>query len=158
MPTAEVRKPGPAGSHAKAKSPARAALPRLALDDAEASSATDCRTDAAPGEGANPFGTPGYLRRLSDKILAAFNHAYAAGEAEIAYRLHDALVAAEQQARLQHPERRFGTALAQAGLWVAYVDARNRYLDLAQDAATDSRVLTEAETQMTLCHRRWSEA
>lgn len=123
--------------------------------------ATDCRDaadaqkngDAAP----NPFGVPNHLRRLSDKILAAFNHAYAAGEEEIARRLHSALVAAERQASVQNPERRIGTALLQAELWVGYIEARNKYLCLAQDSAADQRLLATAEREMRAAHRQWSE-
>jgi len=135
--------------------PAPASLP---LGHGGTEDATDCRTGQGAGDDANPFGLPGYLRRLSDKILAAFNHAYAAGEEEIAFRLHDALVAAEQQARLQYPERRVGRALKQAGLWIGYVDARNRYLGLTQGVAAERANVEAAEAAMTEAYRAWSVA
>ena len=36
-------------------------------------------------------GLPRYIRRLTDKVLSAFNHAYAVGELEAAERLRDTL-------------------------------------------------------------------
>jgi hypothetical protein len=135
--------------------PAPAGLP---LEPRGTGDATDCRSDRDAGDDANPFGLPGYLRRLSDKILAAFNHAYAAGEEEIAFRLHDALAAAEQQARLQYPERRAGRALNQAGLWIDYVDARNRYLGLTQGVPAERANVEAAEAAMTEAYRVWSVA
>lgn len=158
MPNIQTRKRSPFSSRVETPIQTRPTLPKLPFGDAEAAGATDCRRLAGSADGANPFGIPGYLRRLSDKILAAFNHAYAAGEEEIAYRLHDALVAAEQQARLQHPERRIGTALQQAGLWVAYVDARNLYLGVAQDRAADRTMVEAAEARMAQSYRNWSAA
>jgi len=144
---------------ASIRSPRSAPAPTgLALDYREAGDATDCRSGREAGDDANPFGVPGYLRRLSDKILAAFNHAYASGEEEIAFRLRDALVAAEQQARLQFPERRAGRALKQAGLWIDYIDARNRYLGLTQDAPAEQADLEAAEAAMTEAYRVWSVA
>lgn len=158
MPNVQIRTQSPASSPAETPIQGRPTLPNLPFEDTEAAGATDCRRLAGSADGANPFGIPGYLRRLSDKILSAFNHAYAAGEEEIAYRLHDALVAAEQQARLQHPERRIGTALQQAGLWVAYVDACNLYLSITQDSAADRTMVETAEGRVAQSYRNWSTA
>ena len=47
---------------------------------------TGRRTPMIPADH-DAFGTPDHLRRLSDKILAAFNHAYATGEVELARQL-----------------------------------------------------------------------
>lgn len=151
----QMRQRNAASVRPSRSAPAPASLPseHRGLGDA-----TDCRSDRDAGDGANPFGLPGYLRRLSDKILAAFNHAYAAGEEEIAFRLRDALVAAEQQARLQYPERRAGRALKQAGLWIDYVDARNCYLGLTRGAPAKRATVEAAEAAMTEAYRVWSVA
>src|SRR5690606_5061814 len=85
---------------------------------------------AAPGTEFSKLGLPEFDRRLTDKILAAFNHAYAVGEVEVARRLHTVLALAEGHERgrvlaASGMERRGNGALAQADLWVAYVEARN---------------------------------
>lgn len=161
MPTVEIRKTSPNTGLTDPADSAGPAKVSAATVAALAEAATDCRDPIAgrkEGEtAANPFGVPNHLRRLSDKILAAFNHAYAAGEEEIARRLHSALVAAERQAASLNPERRIGTALLQAELWVGYIETRNRYLGMAQDSATDPRTLATAEREMRAAYRQWSE-
>jgi len=161
MPTVEIQKTSPQPAAAKRGDSAVFAEDGAATNAPEGIAATDCRDPLGDGKAggatANPFGVPSHLRRLSDKILAAFNHAYAAGEEEIARRLHSALVAAERQAASQNPERRAGTALLQAELWIGYIETRNRYLGLAQDGATEPRLLATAEREMRAAHRRWSE-
>jgi hypothetical protein len=161
MPTVEIHKASPKPGLTMPADSGRATDVSPATVAALAEVATDCR-DPGPerreGEtAANPFGVPNHLRRLSDKILAAFNHAYAAGEEEIARRLHGALVAAERQASAQNPERRIGTTLLQAELWVGYIEARNRYLGMAQDSATEPRMLSTVEREMRAAYRQWSE-
>ena len=161
MPTVESRKTSPVAGQGGTGDSAGIGETAAIRNAASDLSAADCRdpfgapksSDASP----NPFGVPNHLRRLSDKILAAFNHAYAAGEEEIARRLHSALVAAERQASAQNPERRIGTALLQAELWVGYIEARNKYLCLAQDSDADQRLLATAEREMRAAHRQWSE-
>jgi hypothetical protein len=161
MPTVESQKASPTAGPAKAEDSEKFGEAAAALGALARVAATDCRDPLGERKTvdavANPFGVPNHLRRLSDKILAAFNHAYAAGEEEIARRLHTALVAAERQASSQNPERRVGTALLQAELWVGYIEARNRYLGLAQDSAADPRLLATAEREMRAAHRQWSE-
>lgn len=161
MPTVEIRKTSPDTGSTKPVDSMGPAKVSAATVAALAEVATDCRDplgERKDGETtANPFGVPNHLRRLSDKILAAFNHAYAAGEEEIARRLHSALVAAERQASAQNPERRTGAALLQAELWVGYIEARNRYLGMAQDSASDPRTLSTAEREMRAAYRQWSE-
>lgn len=161
MPTVEIHKASPSTGLNNPAESARRVSVSPATVAALAEAATDCR-DPLGGRNdgetpANPFGLPNHLRRLSDKILAAFNHAYAAGEEEIARRLHSALVAAERQAASQNPERRIGTSLLQAELWVGYIETRNRYLGMAQDSATDPRTLATAEREMRAAYKQWSE-
>ncbi len=102
------------------------------------------------------LGVPGHSRRLSDKILAAFNHAYAVGKFDIARRLKAALAAVEDKAEPDRPDRRAGDALQQAELWVAFVEARTRYRRAqAEGAGNDADALAAAQL-MTEAFKRWS--
>ncbi len=105
---------------------------------------------------ANP--APKYDRRLSDKILAAFAHAYEVGESGVAARLHRALEEAEQIAAAAHPQRRSGTALDQASLLVEFVDARNAYKSAAQRNPSDAEELDRTSREMLEAYRRWSDS
>src|SRR3546814_12331477 len=82
--------------------------------------------------GFSPHGVPGFDRRLTDKILAAFNHAYAAGGTDVASQLHAALaLAAERERRLHRSassaERRGADAVAPAGPRGVYTEERHSY-------------------------------
>jgi hypothetical protein len=77
-------------------------------------------------------GVPRYNRRLTDKILAAFNHAYAMGEMDLARNLWECLVAAEKLGQINHGRRRPNQALDLAAEWVAFVDARDRYREVSR--------------------------
>jgi hypothetical protein len=88
-------------------------------------------------------GVPRYNRRLTDKVLAAFNHAYAMGEMDLARTLWECLAAAEKLGQQQHQRRRPNQALDLAAEWVAFVDARDRYREVsrapqAADSASDA--------------------
>lgn len=102
-------------------------------------------------------GTPDVAtRRLSDKILAAFNHAYAVGEFEVANMLRAALIAGEAKAGAPPDQRHGHDPLYQADLWVAFVEARNDYRGLC-DAADDNA--TNVETALAAlkdAYRHWS--
>ncbi len=107
------------------------------------------------GEGFIDAGLPRYSRRLTDKILAAFNHAYSMGELDIARSLWECLVAAEKIGVQQYPRRRPNQALDLAGEWVAFVDARDRYRDLNRADAVDPADAAEALSTMREAHRAW---
>lgn len=80
------------------------------------------------GAMASSTGVPRYNRRLGDKVLTAFNHAYATGAIEIAGRLREILAHIETERAVEHGERRYSsTTLGQADLWIAFVEARNDY-------------------------------
>jgi hypothetical protein len=79
-------------------------------------------------------GLPHYTRRLTDKILAAFNHAYALGHVDIARSLWECLAAAESLTA-GNAHRRPNQALDLAADWVAFVDARERYREAAVPSA-----------------------
>jgi hypothetical protein len=100
-------------------------------------------------------GMPRYNRRLTDKILAAFNHAYAMGEMDLARSLWECLVAAEKLGQ-QHQRRRPNQALDLAAEWVAFVDARDRYRDVSRTHAPDPAAASEAFRSMRDAYQSWS--
>ena len=84
--------------------------------------------------------------RLNEKILEAFNHAYAIGATEIAARL---------RALLEGPEP--GTdLLSRAQRWTAFVEARDAYRKLLGDPAGDSDAADRALAAMKETYRLWS--
>jgi hypothetical protein len=95
------------------------------------------REEAKPGETlaewgdgalASATGAPRYNRRLGDKVLAAFNHAYATGAIELAAQLREILARIEADRGEDHGERRYSsTTLGQADLWMSFVEARNDF-------------------------------
>ena len=118
-------------------------------------------TAAAAGIDFGDVGLPAFDRRLTDKILAAFNHAYAIGDLEVARRLHAVLALAEQheRRRIQHAtgrERRGGGAVDQADLWVAYVEARNSYQAVLATVGPQGAEAEAAFEAMKRAYRRWS--
>ncbi len=107
-----------------------------------------------PIEGADPtpadLGDASYGRRLSDKVLAAFNHAYAQGRAEVA----DLLLQSLNQCRQIEGEARTGAALEKARLWMLFVQARDRYAELRKKGGAGA---AEAARLMTEAYRRWAD-
>ena len=95
-------------------------------------------------------------RRLSDKILAAFSHAYAVGEAEVAMKLKDALAASEAKHTPPADKRKSYDPLGQAEMWVAFIEARNSYKTLAERPGADPDRLATALDEMKEAYRRWS--
>lgn len=106
------------------------------------------------------IGPPKYDRRLSDKILAAFNHAYAEGAADVAAVLRQALEEAERAYHLgaDSHRRRSGSAIEQADRWVAFVDARNAYRRISEGAAPDAENVEDAREDMVAAYMHWSQA
>lgn len=99
-------------------------------------------------------GVPRYNRRLTDKVLAAFNHAYAMGEMDLARNLWDCLVAAEKLGQQQHHRRRPNQALDLAAEWVAFVDARDRYRE-ASRTPRPSDTASDAFRSMRDAYQSW---
>jgi hypothetical protein len=102
------------------------------------------------------IGTPKHDRRLSDKILAAFSHAYAEGAPAGAAILRRALEEAERDNRATGARRRLGGALAQADLWMAFVEARDLFRRASDAAAPDPEELERSRAEMMDAYKRWS--
>ena len=97
-------------------------------------------------------------RRLSDRILAAFTHAYGCGAKDVAMALLDALECAEAAGRQGRPERRRSNALMQADRWVAFVDARDAYNQICNRKPCKSATAEKALARMKAAYMHWSEA
>ena len=102
------------------------------------------------------LGTPEYDRRLTDKLLAAFDHAYAIGAHEIASRLRSILADVDEAERAAYDRRR-ATALVPADLWVAFVEARGAYNRIVADKSAEERAVESAIEDMKEAYRRWSD-
>jgi hypothetical protein len=109
------------------------------------------KTTASGEDLAKDLGEASYGRRLSDKILAAFNHAYAQGRRDIADQLLQSLNLCRD---LEGADRVSG-ALEQARLWMFYVKARDGFLakEEAGDATAD-----DARQAMLEAHLAWQTA
>ncbi len=103
-------------------------------------------------------GSPKHDRRLSDKVLAAFNHAYGEGALGVAAVLRRALEEAEGACHGAATERRAGGALVQADLWVEFVDARDALRRAVADEAPDPKELERTRADMMAAYKRWSYA
>jgi len=101
------------------------------------------------------FGVPGYSRRLSDKLLAALNHAYAVGERDVARQLRSILEQVERGVKALGVKRR-GNALRDADSWSRFVDARDRYRAVCNDPRFAPEEVGEALDEMKESFRIWS--
>ncbi len=103
-------------------------------------------------------GLPRYIRRLTDKVLSAFNHAYAVGELEAAERLRDTLSLLELNAGPGGNKRASSDMLGQAELWVGFVEARNHYRAVCERDGREDAEFEDALTAMKVAYQRWSLA
>jgi hypothetical protein len=101
-------------------------------------------------------GVPEYNRRLTDKILDAFTHAYSIGETEIAQRLRAILVDVEEQGMRRYPGRRGNEAEEQAEYWVRFVEARDIYRRISQSSRAEPDQISVALEQMKEAYKHWS--
>ena len=97
-------------------------------------------------------------RRLGDKILAAFAHAYETGETGVAAILRRALEEAERAGADARVERRRSDSLRQADLLCEFVDARNVYKRVTGRTPQDRREVEQAGRDMLEAYRRWSDS
>lgn len=100
---------------------------------------------------------PDYDKNLSDKILVAFIHAYAAGALETARTLKLLLVDVERRERGKGGNARLG-AVHRANLWAAFVDARNRYNTIRHRKGAVQAHVEMAIASMKDAYRAWSDA
>ena len=99
-------------------------------------------------------GAPRNGRRLTDKVLAAFNHAYAMGEKQLARSLWDCLVRAEKLG--QHFNRRpANEALELAAEWIAFIDARDRHHAVSRDPMRSMDEVSETQRAMRSAYQSW---
>lgn len=96
-------------------------------------------------------------RRLSDKILAAFNHAYSVGEYEIAKQLKAALASNEKTAGAYKEMRHSFDPMGEAELWISFVDARNSYRSACDNFGCDPNAVERSLAAMQEAYRLWSE-
>ncbi len=106
---------------------------------------------------ASEAGIPEYNRRLTDKVLAAFNHAYATGAREIADQLRGVLTNVDRKERALHKERQ-QTAVGQADLWIEFVETRDAYNAALADQEGQAKALEGALEDMRRAHQRWSDS
>ena len=95
-------------------------------------------------------------RRLSDKILTAFNHAYSIGENEIADKQREVLACNEKNSRVEVEQRGNFDPIDQANLWVAFIEARNRYKKVSDHRNSQREATDMALEAMKDAYRRWS--
>ena len=107
---------------------------------------------------ASETGAPTHSRRLSDKVLAAFNHAYAVGEIDVAAQLREILARLERDRVVSHSERKAQpVSLSHADLWVDFVEARNDYRMACEDPSLDAEGVAEYLERMKDSYQRWSD-
>ena len=112
------------------------------------------------------YGKSQFDRRLSDKVLSAYNHAYAADEVELANKLRVLLEEAESReishcerpgaSVLDMPIRRNPNAVRQARLWTQFVDARQGYISLSIRAKSSAEQVKAAYDGMRTSYTRWT--
>ena len=96
-------------------------------------------------------------RRLSDKILAAFNHAYSVGEYEIAKQLRAVLANNENRAGPYTEMRKRYDPLGEADLWVSFVNMRNTYRQASEGGKENPDAVALALEAMKDAYRQWSQ-
>ncbi len=95
------------------------------------------------------LGRTAHSRRLSDKILAAFIHAYSLGRIDLADRLMDALHHCNETDDVNRSDE----ALERAKLWMRFVQARNFYNEIKNSNGEESDEAHEALLAMKVVHR-----
>lgn len=108
------------------------------------------------GAMASAIGMPRYNRRLGDKVLAAFNHAYATGAIEIAGQLREILARLESEHGDDAGERRYSaTTLGQADLWMTFVEARNDFQAACSAGEASTPAAEAALAAMKAAYDAW---
>jgi len=100
------------------------------------------------------LGRPFRQRRVSDRLLAAHNRAYASGNRVVAADLREILELIERDERIRF-NRRSTTAVERACRWVAFVDAREAYEEAA--AGADRGSAQAARLRMHMAQELWRQ-
>ena len=100
---------------------------------------------------ASDNGEPKYTRRLGDKILTAFTHAYSVGRLDLSEKLLDVLNSCSEQ----DGQERSGPILELATCWMQFVQARNRFNEVADANGEDSAAAAQAFQEMKDAHQKW---
>ncbi len=121
------------------------------------------KRESGPGNGAQDVssmivatGRTRYDRRLSDKVLAAFNHAFGLGELDAASRLRQILCDLEARFAPEAEDRRRYRPLDDAERWTGFVAARQRYRAVCDAEPTDAAEVRAALAEMRATYRQWS--
>jgi len=101
-------------------------------------------------------GTLAITHRLSDKVLAAFNHAYATGEVEVAKQLRAILQVTESK-RPGRDKRTGYDAVVNVDLWMSFVKSRDTYKALCEKKGTSASDLATAQDTIKSAYRASSE-
>ena len=119
------------------------------------------RSDATAGHVSNEaeqFGLPFYSRRLTDKILAAYNHALALEYVDVAASLLDVLRKSEAIRTAKYPNSSGPTVLELAGLWQLFIAAKRDFFNAASAPASlsDDKIAELAE-RTAEAYQMWSK-
>ena len=100
--------------------------------------------------------SPRFHRRLTDKILAAFTHAYVMDEVELASTLYAGLVFAQDVHEHEAEERAQNQALTLAQYWIRLVDSKRRYeAMLSQGGEAGDPKAEQARNEMRVAFNAW---
>ena len=99
---------------------------------------------------------PRFQRRLTDKILAAFTHAYALDEVELASALYACLVKAEGVTEDENQDRSENQSLGLAQYWIKLVDSKRRYeAILSNGGVPEDPKAKDMQTKMREAFAAW---
>ena len=109
------------------------------------------------GQSGSVLGKLEYDQRLSDKVLSAFNHAYASGAHKVADRLRNVLADVERRERGEHDRRSKGV-VSQADLWIGFIEARNGYNALVGSDDSPPKKVEVALDSMKEAYQEWADS
>ena len=119
----------------------------------------DAAVEVVDGQLVANCGETPYSRRLADKLLAAFNFAYAVGETDIADALRTLLKQLDvADHTVGENRRRHPSNVEQADLWAAFVEARNTYRATSAANGHDKANCEAALADMREAYRAWTLA
>ena len=118
----------------------------------------DAAVETVDGQLIASSGELPYSRRLADKLLAAFNFAYAVGETEIAASVRELLNRLDGANGFCEDRRQHPSNVEQADLWAAFVEARNKYRMQCANDQGDERTCDPALAAMRDAYRAWTFA